>query len=400
VVNAVNAPIAVVAPSGPTSFCQGLNVTLTANSGVGFTYQWLSNGVPIAGATAISYTTGSAGNYSVVVKNANNCSTVSSIIVVTTYANPTVTISAGGTTNICNGDSVLLSATATAGVSYQWFIGNVPIVNATSSNYMAKVAGLYTVRVTNTTNCSTTSSSISVTVKASPTAYITYNTPLTFCDGSLVVLTAVVGNNITYQWRKNGVAIPGSSTPSYNATQTGTYTIFATNTLTGCSANSAPVQVVVFPITIPVIIRNGITFSTTTNFASYQWLLNSVPIPGATSQTYTAVANGTYRVKVKDANGCESFSDPEFLYDLGVNNTTNLLTQIKLYPNPTNGLVHIDAPVDVQIIVRDYTGKVIMSEDHTNLIDLTNFADGIYMVFVNDLQGNLIKVEKLMKSTK
>lgn len=400
VVNAVNAPIAVVAPSGPTSFCQGLNVTLTANSGVGFTYQWLSNGVPIAGATAISYTTGSAGNYSVVVKNANNCSTVSSIIVVTTYANPTVTISAGGTTNICNGDSVLLSATATAGVSYQWFIGNVPIVNATSSNYMAKVAGLYTVRVTNTTNCSTTSSSISVTVKASPTAYITYNTPLTFCDGSLVVLTAVVGNNITYQWRKNGVAIPGSSAPSYNATQTGTYTIFATNTLTGCSANSAPVQVVVFPITIPVIIRNGITFSTTTNFASYQWLLNSVPIPGATSQTYTAVANGTYRVKVKDANGCESFSDPEFLYDLGVNNTTNLLTQIKLYPNPTNGLVHIDAPVDVQIIVRDYTGKVIMSEDHTNLIDLTNFADGIYMVFVNDLQGNLIKVEKLMKSTK
>jgi len=360
----------------------------------------LSNGVPIAGATAISYTTGSAGNYSVVVKNANNCSTVSSIIVVTTYANPTVTISAGGTTNICNGDSVLLSATATAGVSYQWFIGNVPIVNATSSNYMAKVAGLYTVRVTNTTNCSTTSSSISVTVKASPTAYITYNTPLTFCDGSLVVLTAVVGNNITYQWRKNGVAIPGSSTPSYNATQTGTYTIFATNTLTGCSANSAPVQVVVFPITIPVIIRNGITFSTTTNFASYQWLLNSVPIPGATSQTYTAVANGTYRVKVKDANGCESFSDPEFLYDLGVNNTTNLLTQIKLYPNPTNGLVHIDAPIDVQIIVRDYTGKVIMSEDHTNLIDLTNFADGIYMVFVNDLQGNLIKVEKLMKSTK
>ena len=77
------------------------------------------------------------------------------------------------------------------------------------------------------------------------------------------------------------------------------------------------------------------------NFASYQWLLNSVPIPGATSQTYTAVANGTYRVKVKDANGCESFSDPEFLYDLGVNNTSNIATQIKLYPNPAKELVHI-----------------------------------------------------------
>ena len=400
VVNAVNAPIAVVAPSGPTSFCQGLNVTLTANSGVGYTYQWLSNGVPIAGATAISYTTGSAGNYSVVVKNSNNCSTVSSIIVVTTYANPTVTIAAGGTTNICNGDSVLLSATATAGVSYQWFLGNVPIVNATSSNYMAKVAGIYTVKVTNVTNCSTTSSSITVTVKASPTAYITYNSPLTFCDGSLVVLTAVVGNNVTYQWRKNGVAIPGTSAPSYNATQTGTYTLFATNVLTGCSANSSAVQVVVFPITTPIIVRNGIVFSTTTNYASYQWLLNSVPILGATSQTYTAVANGTYRVKVKDANGCESFSEPEFLYDLGVNNTSNVAAQIKLYPNPTDGVVHIDAPLSVQVVVRDYTGRVIIETENTNLIDLTNHADGMYMVFINDLNGNTIKVEKLMKSTR
>jgi len=400
VVNAVNAPIAVVAPSGPTSFCQGLNVTLTANAGVGYTYQWLSNGIPIAGATAISYTTNSAGNYSVVVKNSNNCSTVSSVIVVTTYANPTVTIAASGTTNICNGDSVLLSATATAGVSYQWYLGTVPIVNATSSNYMAKVAGVYTVKVTNVTNCSTVSSAITVTVKAGPTAYITYNTPLTFCDGSLVVLTAVVGNNVTYQWRKNGVAIPGASAPSYNATQTGTYTLFATNILTGCSANSPAVQVVVFPITTPIIVRNGIVFSTTTTYASYQWLLNSVPILGATSQTYTAVANGTYRVKVKDANGCESFSDPEFLYDLGVHSTVNVASQIKLYPNPTDGVVHIDAPINVQIVVRDYTGKIVIETENTNLVDLSNFADGMYMVFLNDLNGNFLKVEKLMKSTK
>ena len=265
---------------------------------------------------------------------------------------------------------------------------------------MAKVAGVYTVKVTNVTNCSTTSSSITLTVKAGPTAYITYNTPLTFCDGSLVVLTAVVGSNTTYQWRKNGVAIPGSSAPSYNATQTGTYTLFATNTLTGCSANSTAVQVVVFPITIPIIVRNGIVFSTTTTYASYQWLLNSVPIPGATAQTYTAVANGTYRVKVKDANGCESFSDAEFLYDLGVNNNASLATQIKLYPNPTDGVVHIDAPLAVQIVVRDYTGKIVIETENTNLVDLTNFADGMYMVFLNDLNGNFLKVEKLIKSTK
>ena len=128
--------------------------------------------------------------------------------------------------------------------------------------------------------------------------------------------------------------------------------------------------------------------------------MNSVPILGATSQTYTAVANGTYRVKVKDANGCESFSDPEFLYDLGVNNTSNVAAQIKLYPNPTDGVVHIDAPLSVQVVVRDYTGRVIIETENTNLIDLTNHADGMYMVFINDLNGNTIKVEKLMKSTR
>jgi hypothetical protein len=160
------------------------------------------------------------------------------------------------------------------------------------------------------------------------------------------------------------------------------------------------VQVVVFPITTPIIVRNGIVFSTTTTYASYQWLLNSVPILGATSQTYTAVANGTYRVKVKDANGCESFSDPEFLYDLGVHSTVNVASQIKLYPNPTDGVVHIDAPINVQIVVRDYTGKIVIETENTNLVDLSNFADGMYMVFLNDLNGNFLKVEKLMKSTK
>ena len=97
------------------------------------------------------------------------------------------------------------SATRDTTKPAKMFLGNAPIVNATSSNYMAKVAGIYTVKVTNVTNCATTSSCSPVTVKASPTAYITYNTPLSFCDGSLVVLTAVVGNNITYQWRKNGI---------------------------------------------------------------------------------------------------------------------------------------------------------------------------------------------------
>lgn len=70
----VNAkPAAVITPQGPTTFCAGGNVVLSANTGIGLTYNWKKNGAIINGATTANYTAGVTGNYTVKLINSNGC---------------------------------------------------------------------------------------------------------------------------------------------------------------------------------------------------------------------------------------------------------------------------------------------------------------------------------------
>lgn len=63
--------------SGSTNICEGQSVTLSANVGAGYTYQWLKDGVLINASNA-SYTTSTTGNYQVIVSN-GTCSIASDL---------------------------------------------------------------------------------------------------------------------------------------------------------------------------------------------------------------------------------------------------------------------------------------------------------------------------------
>ncbi|MBP9084122.1 MAG: T9SS type A sorting domain-containing protein [Bacteroidia bacterium] len=69
-------PQATIAPSGPTTFCQGDSVVLLANSGIGLSYQWLHYHTIIPGATNPSLTVYTAGPYNLTVKE-NGCAKTS-----------------------------------------------------------------------------------------------------------------------------------------------------------------------------------------------------------------------------------------------------------------------------------------------------------------------------------
>ena len=75
----VNAlPSATITAQGPTTFCAGDSVVLTANSGTGFLYQWKKNNTNISGATNQNYTAKTGGTYKVKVTKTNGCSKISS----------------------------------------------------------------------------------------------------------------------------------------------------------------------------------------------------------------------------------------------------------------------------------------------------------------------------------
>ncbi len=78
-------PAATETLTGNNPFCKNTTVTLTANSGANLSYQWVRNSVSINGATAISYTATTSGNYRVLVtKTTTGCSKLSSSLALTT----------------------------------------------------------------------------------------------------------------------------------------------------------------------------------------------------------------------------------------------------------------------------------------------------------------------------
>ena len=83
VVTKIALPSAVITPQGPTTFCAGQSVVLTANTGAGLTYKWKKNGNYISLATNANYTATTAGNYRIEVTNSNGCSKTSASVTVT-----------------------------------------------------------------------------------------------------------------------------------------------------------------------------------------------------------------------------------------------------------------------------------------------------------------------------
>ena len=158
-----NAITATITPNGSVTFCAGSNLTLTANSGSGISYQWVKNNKNISGATKQTYTTAANGNYQVKENNSFSCNSTSATTSVTKVAKPAAVIIALGSLNICTTGSVKLQANAGAGLKYQWIKGAANISGATARTYVATTKGTYKCIVTNASNCSKTSNSLKVT---------------------------------------------------------------------------------------------------------------------------------------------------------------------------------------------------------------------------------------------
>ena len=307
-------PSTTVTAAGPTTFCSGGSVLLSAPTGSGLTYQWRNNGAWIIGANSSTYTASTTAQYSVTVTNGSGCSATSSSVYVTTTTAPAATITAGGSTSFCSGGSVMLSANTGTGLTHQWKRNGTNISGATSSSYAATLAGSYTVVVSNG-GCSTTSTATTVTVGGSTTATITAGGATTFCSGGSVTLSANTGTGLSYQWRRNGTNLSGATASTYAATTTGTYTVVVTSS--GCSTTSAGTNVTVNTSPSATITAGGPTsFCTGGNVVlsgntgsglTYQWRRNGTNISGATSNSHTATLAGSYTLVVSNG-GCSTTS--------------------------------------------------------------------------------------------
>ncbi|MBL7925066.1 MAG: T9SS type A sorting domain-containing protein, partial [Bacteroidia bacterium] len=162
VLSALSIPVATIRATQYPQVCAGSTLNLKAVSG-NYTYQWFRDGVSLGAAVDSVLTAGTAGTYTVSLTNACGTS-VSSGISLTVKSKPTAQITPGGALSFCTGDSVVLQANTGNAYTYSWWKGANALPGATSSAFMAKVAGNYKVNVTNKFGCSRTSAPVLVTV--------------------------------------------------------------------------------------------------------------------------------------------------------------------------------------------------------------------------------------------
>lgn len=155
----------------------------------------------------------------------------------------------------------------------------------------------------------------------------------------------------------------------------------------------------------PVITSAGTLLSTTAGFASYEWYLDNVVIPGATTNQYNTTQNGVYKVIVGDVNGCKNTSDNYTYVATGINEVVLQGYTIQLNPNPViNELkIQVDQPAGgnnkISMVITDVMGKRIQSQtlqQGTNTIFVNNLAPGIYMVMLK--KGSSVKTIKILKA--
>ncbi len=169
--------------------------------------------------------------------------------------------------------------------------------------------------------------------------------------------------------------------------------------LFSCGASDTTfLDITVNPLPVPVITAVGNVLSTGA-FSSYQWRLNGSDIPGATGNTYTTTANGSYTVNVTSDKGCQG-SSAAFSHTLTSLRDPALLSQIKIYPKPAATLLHIYTPIAVSFDICSMEGKVLSNgqiAQGSHVINISGLAGGIYLIRITDKDNHLLKTEKLVK---
>lgn len=153
-------------------------------------------------------------------------------------------------------------------------------------------------------------------------------------------------------------------------------------------------DIIIHSLPTPIINSNG-SILNTGSFASYQWYLNGGAIVNANDSAHIATQNGSYTVLVSDTNGCSKISDPFPFNATGIENIT-IANSIKVYPNPTLSTINIDSPIPISSELFTIEGRRILRTKKTKKIEISDYSSGFYLLKISDINGRVIKIEKLI----
>lgn len=409
VVDVAFLPVVTSNPSDQT-VCPGSTVTLTTTAtvvGGTLSYNWVKNGVSIAGSNSPTLTLTNVqavdvGRYQCLVTrngaNPGNCNiTVGGReVVVSVFSSPRIT---GQPTaaEACVGSTVTMAVAGDGfDLNYQWFKSGVAIPNSNTNalelaNLTAGSAGNYSVRVTGTCGFSVTSTPATLTVVVRPRLA---TSPL---SSSLLIGQAlnlsVSGTDITsIKWLKNNSVIPGATNLSYSianvrTTDAGVYNAIVTNSC-GSVVTGSAVIVVTDPSTLlpeltlsqPSIDAGDVPAEYSRTVTLTNFITNTGRAPLTVTDIAIENANGTGTFTISTGGSTPFTLAPGEMHSVGIvfaatrsgMSTATVMVRSNTPTGPAgtaitgNGVVHYALPVTLAF------GKVILNNMLQSCADVVN----------------------------
>lgn len=339
-----------------------------------------------------------------------SCTTLATPIQITVKGKPVVNLNNPATT--CVNQSITPTATSTCYMTGATYVWSFPGGNPSSANTLIpgivvyNTAGTYTISLTVTNECGSTTVSNQITVNNAPGApTVNNNGPL--CSGNTLNLNASSSTpGVTYSWTGPGFTSTLQNPIRTNMTigMSGLYTV--TISLNGCSvtANTTVVvnQTPTNPVaTSPINYCQNATANPLTATASAGNTLNWYTVttggtPSTTAPTPNTSMTGTTTYYVSQINNttpaCESGRSPIVVNVTAVPNINGSSTDPTTCSS-SNGTITINglAPNTTYTIQYVKNGgaptTVILTSNASGTIVITNLSGGIYTNITASLNG-------------
>lgn len=349
-------------------------------------------------------------NYSLLVTDNNGCTIRNTINVI---APPHLSASQETKIPTCfEGADASITVTPVAGIApynYLWNTGE-------KSNILSNAkAGNYSVAITDAKGCIINEN---YTIENPPQDVITLGADVTLCFGqSLTINAAIDDDKATYSWTSTkGFK---SDKPMITVSDPANYTLIVTNKL-GCKASDtitiASQNTAInaeFALSSQVFVDETIVIIDLSNPHpdSIEWILPAGAVIESKNNDYAEISfpkAGEYEIRMNSTKGnCTAFQTKNILvldgeYKDPDSNDLQKKFEIKIYPNPSNGIFTVDVSLDkiMPATIKIFSlinNNIIETKSETGkqeyLFDfnLNNLTPGVYFVLLESQQGSKLR---------
>jgi hypothetical protein len=398
-----------ITASSDVNFCLGTSVTLKSTTEADNPiYQWVSSPVISNLPTTKDIAASREGTYKLRVIDKNACaSPYSAEVQLTAKPRPeTPTIATSGSTEFCDGQSIVLTSSNVGASSYLWSTGD------NTQTITVKKGGSYSVQSRGANSCLSQSSKDNIFVTVNPlppSPQIKALADTVFCDGGSVSLVSTPTDNSTkFGWNRNNNVNNSDNTATIKISGTELVRGFVIDSKNCRSNVSNPIQVVKKdnPQVVSIFQKGTYTLAARSEKVAdeYTWKLDGKALAISPKDTVIRASDlGKYSVVGKNVYKVRSSNTP--LTCISTESSYDLITYddkgLSIYPNPSKGVFTLESRYGldkVTITVHSLAGELLYEGKLETLnsqrtIDLSALSEAIYVLRV---EATNFKISKLI----